>query len=45
MGVLYLTKLYDKRYYFDFRIVNFPYICNISETIIYGVHRPYTSQL
>ena len=37
------TTLYDKRDDFDFRIVNFPYICsNILESPPYGV---YISQL
>ena len=37
------TKLYDKRDDFDFRIVNFPFICsNIPESPAYGV---YISQL
>ena len=32
------TKLHDERDYFDFRIVNFPYICsNIPESPAYGV--------
>ena len=37
------TKLYDKRDYFNFLIVNFPFICsNIPVTLSYGV---YISQL
>ena len=37
------TKLYDKRDYFNFPIVNFPFICsNIPATLAYGV---YISQL
>ena len=37
------TKLYDNRDDFDFRIVNFPYICgNIPESPAYGI---YISQL
>ena len=32
------TKLYDKRNYFNFPIVNFPFICsNISAAPAYGV--------
>jgi hypothetical protein len=38
-----ITKLYDKRDYFNFPIVNFPFICsNIPVTLSYGV---YISQL
>ena len=37
------TKLFDQRYYFNFLIVNFPFICrNIPEAHAYGV---YISQL
>ena len=37
------TKLYDKRDYFNFPIVNFPFICNNIPTVpAYGV---YSSQL
>jgi hypothetical protein len=37
------TKLYDKRYYLNFPIVNFPFICsNIPAAPVYGV---YISQL
>jgi hypothetical protein len=33
------TKHYDKRYYFNFLIVNFPFICrNIPEAAAYGVY-------
>ena len=33
------TKLYDKRDDFDFRVVNFPYICsNIPESPAYSVY-------
>jgi len=36
-------KLYDKRDYFNFPTVNFPFICsNISAALVYGV---YISQL
>ena len=38
-GVRFRTKLYDKRYDFNFPIVNFPFICsNIPAAPAYGVY-------